>query len=589
MNLKEFKNVTTKPCDIEFDKNYLEKLSQLPKTAPKRHTFEIISTVAAAVLIVVAVGIWAIIGRGIRANTVDVVGGSYTEVPVTDELNAKLNMELFGKYDVFCFREFDEKNPLSEHELLQINRYAKNAITVNDPVTHSEYTTNANGEVAYVTGKMINDYAEKMFGITPAHDFAIYGCVIELGDVDYAGAKVDKISTEDLSDGTKKIRIEYNDFTRLRVLEYIGTDLFTPIRFTAFYRDDTELLKDYADVEIYKVLCNELDNDKNIESYLLYISEAPTKTKQGYSAKIILDYSFTDGKPHSILGSINEYKDKQTAEIVCEFKKTQDGHLKLIKENGEDNKPTFTNVTKWYEERSEKILKEYINNPDKNKPKPTNANPKTKEFEFLGKKYNLNLKETIYQRNSWMMYRYTDGSGTAFTFDENGELLEYEYGGTPINSGTVTKDDAKKIAKDFAQKMYGDQFDDYVFYEFYEYAPSGPAESYNFSFTKRYGKDKSLNGECCSVSIKINGDVLECGIKDLYEFKKYDLSIFENITHADIEEKVLSSFAQSDDYTYEIENGHIAFIDGKNIISVGIIQTHKSGGSAGIMRYLEVT
>ncbi len=318
MNIKDFKNVTTKPCDIEFDEKYLKKLSQLPKTSPKRHTIEIISTIAAAVLIVVAVSLWALIGRGVRESGVQVVAGSYAETEVTSELNAQLNMDLFGKYDVFCFREFDEKNPLSVHELLQINRYAENAFY--------------KGTEGYVTGKMINDYAKKMFGISPAHDFAIYGCVTELGDVDYAGAKTTKITTEDLTDGTKKIHIEYTEFIHKYVLEYVGYDLFSPIRFTAFYKDDTELSKTYADAQIYKVLCSELDADPNIESYLLYLPEAPTETDDGYSAKIILpDYSFADGKPHSILGRIEEFKPHQTAELTLNFKKTEDG-LQLIKE-----------------------------------------------------------------------------------------------------------------------------------------------------------------------------------------------------------------------------------------------------------------
>lgn len=334
MNIKDFKNVTTKPCDIDLDKDYLEKLSQLPKTAPRRHTLEIVSTVASAVLIVLAVSLWAIIGRGVRSDAVKIVAGSYTEIPITDELNAELNLNLFGKYDVFCFREFDQKNPLSVHEILQINRYAENAMSAHDPVTHGAYTTSANGDLAYLTGKEINEYAKNMFGITPADEGATYGCSVELGEVDYAGAKVDKITTEDLTDGTKKIRIEYNMMLKPRVVEYIGYDLFTPICFTAFYRDDTELSKDYADEKIYKVLCDELDATEYIESYLLYISEAPTQTEDGYSANIMLTPTFTDGQPHSVLGTVNEYENGKTATLTLKFENTENG-LKLIKEKAD--------------------------------------------------------------------------------------------------------------------------------------------------------------------------------------------------------------------------------------------------------------
>ncbi len=335
MNFEKFKNVKTKPCDITLNEKYAKKLAHLPQSRNIGRILAAVGTVAAAVTIVVVVGVWALIGRGIRGteqNAVYIVEGSYAEIPVSDELNAKLNMDLFGKYDVFCFREFDKNNPLSVQEILQLNKYAKNALTAHDPVTHGAYTSSANGNLAYVTGKELNEYAKNMFGITPADENAIYGCEIELGDVDYAGAKVKKISTEDLSDGTKKIRIEYNDFTKLRVLEYVGYDLFTPIRFTAFYKDDTELTKSYFDQKIYKALCDELDACDYIESYLLYIPEPPKEYNGGKcSAKIVVTPTFTDGMVHSVLGSMRQYDNKTELAFSCDFETAQDGKLELIK------------------------------------------------------------------------------------------------------------------------------------------------------------------------------------------------------------------------------------------------------------------
>ena len=249
----------------------------------------------------------------------------------------------------------------------------------------------------------------------------------------------------------------------------------------------------------------------------------------------------------------------------------------------------LTDVTEWYEERSDKNLKDYLSNHNESIPKPTYANPKTKDFEFLGKKYSLSLKEEINQQHSWMLYRYTDGNETAFVFNENGELTEYEYLGEPVTTATVTKQEAEKIAKDFAGQMFAEQFDDYVFYESSDIGQSGPTEKYSFSFTKRYGKDKSLNGEYCLVFVRVDGKVLKCSIRNLYEFKKHDLSIFNGITHADIEKAAMSAFEKYDGYTYEIESSSINFIDGKNIISVSIKETSAQGTSALFLRYFELS
>jgi len=319
VKLSDFKNVTTKPCEIEFDEKYLEAISKLPKERPHRRTLEIISTVAAAVVIIAAVSMWAIIGRGVRGNNVPAATpAEYAEIELTDEVYIGITNDVINKHDVLCFKEFNEQNPLSVHEILQINRYASNGIKINE---------------SYMTGKMLNDYAQKLFGTRPADDFALYGCMIELGDVDFAGAEINRVLTLPRDDGTVAVRVEFTEGVSQRLLEYVGTDIYTPTKFTAYYEDGTELAKDYADVEVYKTLCAELDADKNVESYILYLPEAPTKTDVGYSARVmLLDYAFDDGKPHSILGLAEKFKPHQTAELTLDFKKTENG-LELIKED----------------------------------------------------------------------------------------------------------------------------------------------------------------------------------------------------------------------------------------------------------------
>lgn len=70
MNFDSIKNIRPSGLDISnADAQYADYISSLPQHKSKKQIITVISTVAAAVLVVVAVSIWAIIGSGFRSKS----------------------------------------------------------------------------------------------------------------------------------------------------------------------------------------------------------------------------------------------------------------------------------------------------------------------------------------------------------------------------------------------------------------------------------------------------------------------------------------------------------------------------------------
>ena len=66
MIFDKFKNIDMPDIDVEADIEYVEKLELIAKQKHKKPIFSVIGTVAASLVVVVCVAVWAIIGRGIR-------------------------------------------------------------------------------------------------------------------------------------------------------------------------------------------------------------------------------------------------------------------------------------------------------------------------------------------------------------------------------------------------------------------------------------------------------------------------------------------------------------------------------------------
>ena len=122
MKLDRFKEL--KPTEHQFDvtdSEYVKKLNTLSKRKNKTQVLSIVGTIAAAVAIVLVVGIWAIIGRGVRGNNVPATSPTdYVEIELIDDVYISLINDVIYKYDVLCFKDFNEQYPLSVHEILRV-------------------------------------------------------------------------------------------------------------------------------------------------------------------------------------------------------------------------------------------------------------------------------------------------------------------------------------------------------------------------------------------------------------------------------------------------------------------------------------
>ena len=110
MSLDKFKSIKTK-IEIQTDAEYSKSLTELPEKRIKKPILATLSTVAAVMLIAVAVGMWALIGRGVRNNgNLKVPASEAQTYAITDEIKLQLE-NLYRNYSIVLLDAFDEKHP----------------------------------------------------------------------------------------------------------------------------------------------------------------------------------------------------------------------------------------------------------------------------------------------------------------------------------------------------------------------------------------------------------------------------------------------------------------------------------------------
>jgi len=125
VRLNKFKNLL--PQNVpqpEGSDDYFKTLANLQEDKPKSRVLPIITTVAAAVAIVVIVAIWAIIGRGIRQGAVIVPADKYENVELyKQEVTPNLIHEIgaiIQNNRLDFFPAFDRENPLTQDQLIYL-------------------------------------------------------------------------------------------------------------------------------------------------------------------------------------------------------------------------------------------------------------------------------------------------------------------------------------------------------------------------------------------------------------------------------------------------------------------------------------
>ncbi len=124
MSFDKFKNLLPKPVEQpEGTDEYFKELANLEENKPKSKVLPIVTTVAAAVMIIVIVSIWALIGAGIRQGAVIVPADKYEnvelhEIEITEELSVKIR-QLCLDHHLFV-PDFDKDNPLDKDIIIQL-------------------------------------------------------------------------------------------------------------------------------------------------------------------------------------------------------------------------------------------------------------------------------------------------------------------------------------------------------------------------------------------------------------------------------------------------------------------------------------
>ena len=170
--------------------------------------------------------------------------------------------------------------------------------------------------------------------------------------------------------------------------------------------------------------------------------------------------------------------------------------------------------------------------------KSDKTTPTSKTVTIDGKEIKLTFSEKKNICNSWYQYDYVDSDGIIYMFYEDEGFVGI-YNKTSPERGvptTVTEAETVEIAKDYALKLFGDEFAGYELTK--SYTNNGDEPIYVHHFSKKYGKDGCLKGEVCSVEVYRNGQIKRCYIRDLFAFKDFDAYSVAGITNQDIEKAV---------------------------------------------------
>lgn len=170
--------------------------------------------------------------------------------------------------------------------------------------------------------------------------------------------------------------------------------------------------------------------------------------------------------------------------------------------------------------------------------KSDETTPTSKTVTIDGKEIKLTFSEKKNVCNSWYQYDYVDSDGIIYMFHEDEGFVGIYNKTSPERSEptTVTEAETVEIARDYASKLFGDEFAGYELTKSYSY--NGDEPIYVHYFSKKYGKDGCLKGENCLIEVYKNGKIKRCYIRDLYAFKDFDASTVAGIAREDIEKTI---------------------------------------------------
>ncbi len=214
MNFDKFKSVLPKHTKITTDDaNYIEHLNSLKEPRPNE-TLKIISTIAAAVVIVLAVGLWALIGRGIRGT------GTHDPIispPAAEGVGAREQLSFFiestKEYELTGKVLYDFENAVFErYKFAYIPIFTETEPLTELKIAEYHYILNSSAE--------INEFAKDLFEFEGKFGDITEDIPALIGvDVEY---KIQSIAEHTLSSGHRIISIVYTMDGYQYTLDYIA-------------------------------------------------------------------------------------------------------------------------------------------------------------------------------------------------------------------------------------------------------------------------------------------------------------------------------------------------------------------------------
>lgn len=262
MNLDRFKKIKSPEIDLAPDRSYVDTLNALPREKKKRQILPVLGTVAAALVVVIGVGVWSLIGRGIR-NTAQPTpasdtDGVYEELTVSEDQTSWFQSSY---YDSF-FKGvpiFDSEHKPSVTEITHWFHTSENLRNLYMGQKSEDYSAQA-----------VKEAVEKYFGLT--YELDPDRAYVSKNIDHCTDATLDRVLCKKSADGNN----EYVYYYTLKGISYelrcISTrELRAPVRFLSHTEVGKPVVKDYTDDKIYQVIEDYVYSDTRITKAHIYI------------------------------------------------------------------------------------------------------------------------------------------------------------------------------------------------------------------------------------------------------------------------------------------------------------------------------
>ncbi len=214
MNFDKFKKIDMPDIKVNPDLDYVKKLNNLAKEPKHSNALRIVGTIAAAVVIVLAVSLWALIGRGVRGT-----GNPTIEPPATEGVGEREQLSFFvestKEYELTSKLIYDfKKAVLIPFKFTQIPLFNEDEPITAEKIKKYFYLVGGSDE--------INAMAKKLFNF----EGDLYSTVIDTTDLDANAPTPDyiiqSIAEHTLSSGHRIISIVYTMDGYQYTLDYIA-------------------------------------------------------------------------------------------------------------------------------------------------------------------------------------------------------------------------------------------------------------------------------------------------------------------------------------------------------------------------------